>query len=68
MPELRQRHDDLQRDVIESKAPLVLGHEFPEPGIRSTSISEGSRVAVFPYIPCNHCEQCRNGNYHVCMS
>ena len=43
-------------------APLVLGHEFA--GVTS----DGARVAVDPAIPCNGCEQCREGNPNLCTA
>jgi L-iditol 2-dehydrogenase len=42
--------------------PLILGHEFA--GVTE----KGERVAVDPAIPCEHCEQCREGNPNLCAA
>lgn len=47
--------------------PLIPGHEFS--GIVVEAKDEkliGSRVGVFPLIPCMECEQCRKHNYEMC--
>lgn len=40
--------------------PLVLGHEFA--GITAA----GQRVALDPCVPCEHCEDCLQGNPNLC--
>lgn len=52
-----------------AKAPLIMGHEFsgyvvsPHP-----EFAEGTLVTCFPYLPCNNCERCENGQFHVCKN
>ena len=42
--------------------PLILGHE-------AAGVTEsGERVAVDPVIPCDQCEQCREGNPNLCTA
>ncbi|HEX7588541.1 MAG TPA: zinc-binding dehydrogenase [Anaerolineae bacterium] len=42
--------------------PLILGHE-------AAGVTEsGERVAVDPAIPCDQCEQCREGNPNLCTA
>ena len=42
--------------------PLILGHEFA--GVTES----GERVAVDPAVPCEQCEQCREGNPNLCTA
>jgi threonine 3-dehydrogenase len=50
--------------------PRVVGHEFCGEviawgdGVRSPAL--GTRVAVESHLVCNHCEECRRGDFHVC--
>jgi L-iditol 2-dehydrogenase len=44
--------------------PLVLGHEFG--GTVEGGPLHGRRVAVDPAIPCEKCDQCRQGNHNLC--
>lgn len=49
--------------------PLVMGHEFSGVVVENRSgngIEIGSRVAVFPLIPCLRCAACRSGDYAQC--
>lgn len=50
--------------------PTVLGHEFSGEiiGVGAEVSSEliGKRAAVFPLLPCNHCEYCQSGYYAQC--
>ena len=46
------------------ETPLVLGHEFA--GVVETGSLAGRRVAVDPAIPCEHCDQCREGHPNLC--
>src|SRR5437660_763868 len=40
--------------------PVVLGHEF------AGELDDGTPVAVEPIVPCETCDQCTTGNYHLC--
>lgn len=42
--------------------PIILGHEFA--GVTP----DGSRVGVFPLIPCKRCAPCRAGRYETCLN
>jgi L-iditol 2-dehydrogenase len=44
--------------------PLVLGHE--NAGVIVTGPNAGQRVAIDPAIPCETCQQCRNGYRNLC--
>lgn len=50
--------------------PLVPGHEFSGtvaqlgPGV--SKVREGDPVAVFPMLPCGHCDDCHAGRYNLC--
>jgi len=44
--------------------PLVLGHEFA--GVVQTGPLAGTRVAVDPAIPCEHCSSCQHGHQNLC--
>ena len=48
-----------------------MGHEFSgtisELGATVGDFSLGDRVAVFPFLPCDQCPNCRRGDYHVCQ-
>ena len=46
------------------KQPLILGHEFA--GVIAAGTRQGERVAVDPAVPCNTCEDCRQGNPNLC--
>jgi L-iditol 2-dehydrogenase len=45
-------------------APLVLGHEFA--GVVEEGPLAGRRVAVDPAVPCERCDQCREGHPNLC--
>ena len=50
-----------------AKGPVTIGHEFS--GVMASDTSKykkGQKVTVFPYIPCQECEACKEGNIHVC--
>lgn len=55
-----------------AKAPLVPGHEvfgrIERVGRDVAEWKTGTRVVLFPEIPCGHCTPCREGNAHVCES
>ncbi len=44
--------------------PLVLGHEMA--GVIRGGPDDGTRVAIDPAIPCEHCAQCRSGDPNLC--
>ena len=52
--------------------PIVLGHEFcgvvEEVADTIDNIKKGDKVVVAPLIPCNDCEDCKNGNYSLCSN
>jgi len=52
------------------KPPLVFGHEFAgevvEVGKDVKGLVVGDSVSGETHIPCQRCEQCRTGNYHIC--
>lgn len=54
-----------------SRHPLVPGHEFAgvveAVGDASDSNLIGTRVGVFPLIPCGSCSQCSTGRYEMCL-
>ena len=53
--------------------PVVLGHEVAgivvdgsdEP-LNKWCVEVGDRVSPEPYLPCNDCEDCLQGHYHMC--
>lgn len=53
--------------------PMVLGHEVAgvvvdgaEETLDKWGIEVGDRVSPEPYLPCNDCEDCLQGHYHMC--
>lgn len=52
--------------------PTIPGHEFSgvveSVGADSDADWVGARVAVFPLIPCGHCEACQTGHYAQCSN
>jgi (R,R)-butanediol dehydrogenase / meso-butanediol dehydrogenase / diacetyl reductase len=52
-------------------AGAVMGHEFSgtvsELGAAAEGFSVGDPVAVYPFASCEHCPNCRRGDYHVCQ-
>ena len=52
------------------KLPLTLGHEIVgkivECGEKTTEISIGDIVVVYPWIGCGKCDLCSSGNEHLC--
>ena len=47
--------------------PLIPGHEFAGTVVESTDLSLlGKRVGVFPLIPCQECDMCRQKKYEMC--
>jgi 2-desacetyl-2-hydroxyethyl bacteriochlorophyllide A dehydrogenase len=53
-------------------AGSVMGHEFSgtvsELGDRVEEFSVGDRVAVYPFVSCGECPNCRRGDFHVCVN
>jgi len=50
--------------------PLIMGHEFSgtvEEPAQQGRFPRGSRVVVFPLIPCRRCVPCQTGDYAQCM-
>ncbi|MFC1566338.1 galactitol-1-phosphate 5-dehydrogenase [bacterium] len=51
--------------------PLIMGHEFSgvikKVGNRVKDFKEGDRVVVFPLIPCNECDFCKQKKYAQCL-
>ncbi|MEK6978594.1 MAG: galactitol-1-phosphate 5-dehydrogenase [Candidatus Micrarchaeota archaeon] len=52
------------------KFPLIMGHEFSgevaKIGEGVNSFSIGEKVAIYPLIPCNSCEFCKEGKHQLC--
>src|SRR3546814_844231 len=57
-------------DSLRWNTPLILGHEGAgiviEKGSSVSHVNEGDRVLLNWAIPCNHCFQCNEKNYHIC--
>jgi threonine dehydrogenase-like Zn-dependent dehydrogenase len=57
--------------VIETRDPLVIGHEFSgvveAVGAGVSRAKTGDRVAVFPVIACGACRQCSAGRADLCQ-
>lgn len=54
------------------EGPIVLGHEsagtIVAVGEEVDASRRGTRVAIEPQKPCRHCEFCKSGRYHLCIS
>ena len=52
------------------KFPLVMGHEFSgeiaKIGVEVDGFSVGEKVAIYPLIPCDSCEFCKEGKPQLC--
>lgn len=55
------------------RLPVVLGHEVAgtvvdgaDETLEKWGVSIGDRVSPEPYLPCNDCENCLQGHYHMC--
>jgi len=49
--------------------PLIMGHEFSgiiEKAFPGAKYKEGTKVCVFPLIPCRKCPACQTGDYAQC--
>ncbi|CCD85448.1 L-idonate 5-dehydrogenase, NAD-binding [Bradyrhizobium sp. ORS 285] len=57
--------------TVRIKQPMALGHEIAgviaAVGAGVTGLSEGTRVAVNPSLPCGHCAYCREGLRNQCL-
>jgi (R,R)-butanediol dehydrogenase / meso-butanediol dehydrogenase / diacetyl reductase len=53
-------------------AGSVMGHEFSgtvsELGAAVEGVSIDDRVAVYPFVACGECPNCRRGDLHVCLN
>jgi L-iditol 2-dehydrogenase len=53
-------------------APRVIGHEFvgqvTDLGRGVSGLREGTRVAVYPMVPCGDCYACRAGRRNICVN
>jgi L-iditol 2-dehydrogenase len=50
--------------------PLIMGHEFSgvvEEPAQAGKLPKGSRVIVFPLIPCRRCIPCQTGDFAQCL-
>ncbi len=59
--------------VLRTPMPAIPGHEplgiveaIGERAARRWGVDVGDRVAVETMLPCQHCEVCRSGDYHLC--
>ncbi|WP_315782052.1 MULTISPECIES: L-idonate 5-dehydrogenase [unclassified Bradyrhizobium] len=57
--------------TVRIKQPMALGHEIAgvvaAVGAGVTGLSEGTRVAVNPSLPCGYCAYCREGLRNQCL-
>ncbi|MBI5698787.1 galactitol-1-phosphate 5-dehydrogenase [Candidatus Saganbacteria bacterium] len=53
------------------KTPLIMGHEIAGEvsvaAVEGKMFGRGDRVAVYPLLPCHHCDYCRTGDYQLCV-
>ncbi|MGE0116283.1 MAG: zinc-binding dehydrogenase [Steroidobacteraceae bacterium] len=56
-------------------APIIMGHEIVGTIVEAGAIAmqrwgfgPGTRVALHEYLPCWHCEWCRQGDFRLCMT
>lgn len=61
------------QNLTKSRGPLVLGHETVGHVARIGALAaeqwrvrEGDLVALEEYLPCDHCEYCRSGEFRLC--
>ncbi|HEX6067991.1 MAG TPA: alcohol dehydrogenase catalytic domain-containing protein [Nitrososphaera sp.] len=51
------------------RPPVILGHEICGETLEGLpSIAPGTRVAVYPILPCLHCGYCGRGQYNLCAN
>jgi L-iditol 2-dehydrogenase len=54
------------------RGPRVIGHEFvgdvTAVGAGVVGVQEGTRVAVYPMVPCGRCYACRAGRRNICVN
>ena len=59
-------------DIIESRTPLILGHEFSgiveATGEAVQSIKPGDHVTATPLLPCGHCTECARARPDICQN
>ena len=52
------------------KLPFIFGHEcsgdIVSVGAGVTTLQVGDRIAVETHVPCGNCDQCLNGEQHIC--
>jgi (R,R)-butanediol dehydrogenase / meso-butanediol dehydrogenase / diacetyl reductase len=63
---------DLHLRASPAVAPgTVMGHEFSgtiaELGPAVDDFAVGDRVAIYPFVACGQCPNCRRGDHHVCQ-
>ena len=65
---------DIPRAFISGahKMPLTIGHEFSGEVVAVAAEKDndliGRKCAVFPLIPCGHCDSCQTGHFAQCRS
>ncbi len=58
----------------ENTAPCIMGHEnvgtvhaLGDAAAKRWGLKAGDRIALHEYLPCWHCEWCRQGDFRLCM-
>ena len=58
----------------ENTAPCIMGHEvvgtveaLGAAAAKRWGVTPGDRIALHEYLPCWHCEWCRQGDFRLCM-
>jgi (R,R)-butanediol dehydrogenase / meso-butanediol dehydrogenase / diacetyl reductase len=47
---------------------LIVGHEFSGEVVEHPTLLPGTNVTAMPLLSCGECEQCHQGQFHVCKS